>query len=305
MSFISAKVIADSISTEGIRITTFELEFPRIILAEFNTHRLFSRNAASTRAIPLNRQLEYLVNRYFEPSPFTKNKPGMVSNEPVDDQEKSSIEWKKALSNTIEVVKNLDLLGVAKQHAGRLLEPFTHIKVVCTATEYDNFFWLRCHPDAQPEIQELANQMWEARENSIPVELNPDEWHVPYYKNGQWKPFMEKSNVDHPEQGTGFTLQDAIAISASCCAQVSYRRLDDSLDKAREIYNKLLGETPHFSPFEHQSTPMGHSSNEMYGVTHTDVYGNKWSGNFKNWIQHRQTLYDMYNLKFMTSSKNP
>lgn len=288
--FTSAKIIADSISPDGVRITTFELEFPRIILAEFNTHRLFSRNAASTRAIPLTKQLDYLVNRHFEPHPFTKNKPGMASNEPCDHQEEASKIWSDAMGRVTEAVSKLNDLGVAKQHAGRLLEPFTMIKVVCTATEFDNFFWLRNHPDAQPEIAELARVMWEEYKSGNPNKLKANEWHVPYYENGYWIPLEET-----PDKDTwGATLEDALAISSSCCAQVSYRKLDDSLDKARDIFKRLVESKPvHASPFEHQATPltvgMG-GETQVRGTTHFDNRGRAWSGNFRQWVQHRQLI---------------
>lgn len=288
----SAKIIADSISPDGVRITTFELEFPRIILAEFNTHRLFSRNAASTRAIPLTKQLDYLVNRHFEPCPFTKNKPGMASNEPCDNQEEASKIWSDTMSQVADAVSRLNDLGVSKQHAGRLLEPFTMIKVVVTATEYDNFFWLRNHPDAQPEIAELARVMWEEYTNrdidlgsivaTRTIHLEANEWHVPYFKDGFWTPDMEES------------LEDALAISSSCCAQVSYRKLDDSLEKARDIFKRLVESKPvHASPFEHQATPLTYGMAgdvQVKGTTHFDNKGNAWSGNFRQWVQHRQLI---------------
>lgn len=295
----SAKVIADSISPSGIRITTFELEFPRIILAEFNTHRLFSRNAASTRAIPLDKQLHYLVNRHFEPSPFTVNKPGMSSNQAVIDQSSCHEEWEKVFQFSCDSVGRLRDLGVSKQHAGRLLEPFTFIKVVCTATEYDNFFWLRKHPDAQPEIQELAECMWKARQQSTPRLLHRGWWHTPYFGEGFWCEWHlddDTTNLDDT-----FLLEDALAISSSCCAQVSYRKLDDTLDKARTIYQRLVESKPvHASPFEHQATPIVIPENEYSeapkGTTHTMLnhagrpVGQYWSANFRGWIQHRQLI---------------
>lgn len=292
----SAKIIADSISPDGVRITTFELEFPRIILAEFNTHRLFSRNAASTRAIPLTKQLDYLVNRHFEPCPFTKNKPGMASNEPCDHQEEASKIWSDTMGQVADAVSRLNDLGVSKQHAGRLLEPFTMIKVVVTATEYDNFFWLRNHPDAQPEIAELARVMWEEYSSSKPTELFANEWHLPYYYDGYWK---EAQSWGNPTNGKPLdqhlnTLEDALAISASCCAQVSYRKLDDSLEKAKDIFKRLVESKPvHASPFEHQATPNTYGiagDIQSKGITHFDNRGNVWSGNFRGWIQHRQLI---------------
>ena len=318
---INAKVIADSISPEGIRITTFELEYPRFIHAEFMTHRLFSRNAASSRAIPVKRAIELIRENTARPIHWGKNQPGMSAKEEcnttwdvTDGVNTISFSreqiWDFARNRAIENAEVFDKLGYHKQIVNRLLEPFTHIKVVCTATEYDNFFHLRRHPDAQPEIQELAEQMWQAREASTPVVLKAGEWHVPYYKDGYWKPFMKKSNVDDPEHGVGMTLRDAIAISASCCAQVSYRKLDDSLEKALDIYARLVESKPvHASPFEHQATPMMeayfcddeqvllvcHPDNETLdcnAITHFDRRGYAWSGNLRGWVQNRQLIED-------------
>lgn len=300
---ISAKVIADSISSIGIRITTFELEYPRFIHAEFMTHRLFSRNAASSRAIPVKRAIELIRADTAMPIHWGKNQPGMTAKEecsnlldlnkgftaPVDRE----FAWNAAREAAIFYAEKFDEAGYHKQIVNRMLEPFTHIKVVCTATEYDNFFYLRCHPDAQPEIQRLAEEMWLAREASTPKTLNSGEWHVPYFRDGFWTP----NNDDD-------ALEDALAVSSSCCAQVSYRKLDDSIEKARDIFKRLVESKPvHASPFEHQATPMDYDAENIEaGVTHaTMVSGNTelngvmtdaWSGNLRGWIQHRHLIPD-------------
>lgn len=294
---ISAKIIADSICPNGQRITTYELEYPRFIHAEFMTHRLFSRNAASSRAIPVDKAIELIKADTARPIHWGKNQPGMSAKEEchtniVVEGIATQIYgrkqwWDKARDAAISYAQYFNKAGYHKQIVNRLLEPFTHIKVVCTATEYDNFFWLRRHPDAQPEIQELAEQMWQAREASTPVKLNSGDWHVPYFEHGYWS-----------ESECNGTLEDAIAISSSCCAQVSYRRLDDSVEKARDIYKRLVESKPvHASPFEHQATPMPRFNPEgIYawpqGVTHKDCEGDLWSGNLKGWIQNRQLISD-------------
>lgn len=294
---ISAKIIADSISNAGIRITTFELEYPRFIHAEFMTHRLFSRNAASSRAIPIKTQIELIKNNPAMPSHWGKHQPGMQSAEEcnnivdlyglVDDEPTTTREeaWLEARDNAIEVAEAFAEAGYHKQIVNRLLEPFAHIKVVCTATEYDNFFWLRKHADAQPEIRELAERMWEARQTSVPQQLQPGAWHVPYHRDGYWS----------PDDGNPTTLDEALAVSSSCCAQVSYRKLDDSLEKAQKIFKMLVESKPvHASPFEHQASPMRYDaateSVERQGVTHVDLDGNYWSANFRGWVQHRQLI---------------
>lgn len=302
---IKATVIADSISEYGVRITTFELEFHRYLLPEFNTHRLFSRNAASSRAIPVQKMIDLIQKTTAMPIHWGKNQPGMSAKEEChefldvhsESPGKTREEWwKDACEMAIIHAKEFSAKGYHKQVVNRLLEPFTFIKVVCTATEYDNFFWLRAHPDAQPEIQELARVMLEAREESDPLLLEPGSWHVPYYN-------IESANIIGcwiPSDGVnndcaGVPLEDALAISASCCAQVSYRILNDDIDKAREIYARLVEAEPvHASPFEHQASPMGDRTTMLSdGVTHrtkqpTNV--NLWSGNFRGWVQHRQLI---------------
>lgn len=304
---ISATIIADSISPDGVRITTFELEYPRFIHAEFMTHRMFSRNAASSRAIPVAKAIELVKEKTAMPIQWGKNQPGMSAKEECDTSlfnvgevfEESGWDpcgreqaWNIARDNAIHVAERFADAGYHKQIVNRLLEPFTMIKVVLTVTEYDNFFWLRNHPDAQPEIAELARVMWEEYSNrdinlgsiiaTRTVHLNANEWHVPYFKDGFWTPDMEES------------LEDALAISASCCAQVSYRKLDDSLEKAKDIFNRLVESKPvHASPFEHQATPLTYGiagDVQVKGTTHFDNKGNAWSGNFRQWVQHRQLI---------------
>lgn len=306
---ITATIIADSISSGRDRITTYELEYPRFIHAEFMTHRLFSRNAASSRAIPVKRSIELIKADTARPSHWGKNQPGMSAKEECDklikihwgddfDTNDYPREewWDRARDAAIYHAQEFDKAGYHKQIVNRGLEPYSHIKVVCTATEYDNFFWLRRHPDAQPEIHELADRMWEARQVSTPKTLHPGEWHVPYFRDGYWAPSISANAYTNyaPEdiEQTGYSLQDALAVSASCCAQVSYRKLDNSPEKAADIFKRLVESTPvHASPFEHQATPMDESASlETDGVTHWSKDDHLWSGNFKWWIQHRQLI---------------
>jgi hypothetical protein len=198
--------------------------------------------------------------------------------------------WKKAAEYAADFAECLVKIGLHKQATNRILEPFQTMKTVMTATCMDNFFWLRNHPDAQPEIKELARLMWEALQESNPVIIGPGDWHVPYFGTGQWY-------HNYPED----SLKDALAISASCCAQVSYRKLDDTLEKAQMVYKRLVESEPvHASPFEHQATPI--EVPDMFcedcqeqsvwedGVTHVDRNKKFWSGNFIGWIQHRQLI---------------
>tara|TARA_B100000482_G_scaffold169110_1_gene134815 strand:- start:26 stop:874 length:849 start_codon:yes stop_codon:yes gene_type:complete len=278
---IIAKIIARSVHTNS-EIITFELEYPRFIHSELMTHRVFSRNGASSRAIPIKKQIGYICESTAFPIAWGKNKAGMQATELIEDPETALQVWNSARDSAITHTEKFIELGIHKQVSNRILEPFSHMKLVLTATEFSNWFELRDHEDAQPEIRELAKQMINAMERTVAKKLESNEWHVPYYNDGHWC----KSCTE--------TLDDAIAISASCCAQVSYRKLDDSLDKAKDIYAKLVDSKPmHASPFEHQACPIIYPVKEwetVPGITHMDKKKNLWSNNFKGWVQYRSLL---------------
>lgn len=293
-SNISAYVIADSVSPDGVRITTFELEYPRFIHAEFMTHRLLSRNAQSSRAVPTEKMLELVRTFPARPEFWGKNQPGMQAKEEHDEPfyldygngTRVKVDrlqmWKEAAASASQWAESFLEAGYHKQIVNRILEPFAPIKVVASATEWDNFFHLRLHEDAQPEIRILAEKMWDAMKESNPRVLGHNSWHVPYYKDG----YLEFENHDHWDK----ELEDALAISASCCAQVSYRKLDDSIEKARKVLDRLVTSKPiHASPLEHQATPINYTGSEE-GITHQRIDGSLWSGNFRGWIQNRQLI---------------
>lgn len=232
---ISAKVLSDS-SFNGSRCVTMELEFPRCILSQFNTHRVFSRNTASSRAIPISTTIKLIEINPFIPT-WTGNQAGMVGTE-VDKETKIKADkvWLQAKNIMVELAKILSDLGIHKQNANRLLEPFSYVKTIVTSTEWDNFFNLRLAGDAQPEIQELAQRMKEAIDNSKPVELTPDMAHTPYMNGGHSK----------------INDVDSILGSAACCAQVSYRKLNTEPEALNRIITRLIGNGHiHASPFEH------------------------------------------------------
>lgn len=294
---ISAKIIAHSIAPNGQMIVTWELEYQRFIHGEFMTHRLFSRNAASSRAIPVATIIKQVRDNPAMPIHWGENQAGMQAKNVLSDALTHSAKylWKKAANFAADIAEGLTKIGLHKQATNRILEPFQTMKTVMTATCMDNFFWLRNHEDAQPEIKELARLMWEALQASEPVPLKPGMWHVPYFGDGYW---FECQDTHPFHMGP---LEEALAISSSCCAQVSYRKLDDTLEKAQMVYKRLVDSEPvHASPFEHQATPI--MVPDMYcedcqmqsvwedGVTHVDKNKKFWSGNFVGWIQHRQLI---------------
>ena len=314
MTQITAKIIAHSITEDGKEIITWELEYPRFIHAEFMTHRLFSRNAASSRAIPVSAMIDQVKNNPAMPIHWGKNQAGMQAKEELSEALIISAKflWKRSAKFVAKVVEGLQKIGLHKQASNRLLEPYQMMKTVMTTTEDDNWFWLRNHTDAQPEIHALASVMLKEKRDSHPVVLRQGDWHVPYYGTGYWRDSCyvnDNMEALFNKRDRTSTLKNALAISSSCCAQVSYRKLDDRLEKAEEVYARLIESEPvHASPFEHQATPMAESG-EFWdesgdygvncawtpdtwqeGITHVDRNGNFWSGNFKGWIQHRQLI---------------
>lgn len=291
---ISAKVIQDSISQAGIRITTLELEYPRFIHSEFMTHRQFSRNSASSRAIPIERMLAHVKDNPAMPIHWGKNQPGMQASEEVKHQMFAREQWTAAANSAALSADALRMAGLHKQIVNRVIEPFQTIKVVVTATEWDNFFHLRADPAAQPEIHALALKMMEAMAASEPMPLlREGEWHVPYVNRERVNSRLVYSVGDEI-----LSAYNARQVSASCCAQVSYRKLDQSLDKAIDICERLVASEPiHASPFEHQATPfkvhkLHNPSIDGWppGATHVDSMFQLWSANFRGWAQFRKYI---------------
>lgn len=295
---ITARILADSVSPEGTRITTYEIEYPRFILAELNTHRMLSKNSASSRAIPVTAMHDHIRANTAAPVYWGKNQPGMKAKTELEGSDKSMAMylWAKARDSAIDFAAELNALGSHKQITNRVTEPWMIMKTVISGTEWANFFWLRDHADAQPEIAVLANKMRLAYTASQPRLLQPGEWHVPYvntYRDTHTNALHYLDNQDRY-----ITTQEAIIISASCCAQVSYRKSDDSFEKANKIYKQLIESEPaHASPVEHQATPMDTTSMCRYepdtwqsGVTHVSANSDLWSGNLRGWIQHRKLI---------------
>lgn len=285
---ISAKIICDSIGENSPRMTTFELEYPRFIHAELMTHRMLSKNCASSRAIPVKTMTDIVTENPAMPVWWGKNQPGMSAKEELNDTLEVRQQWKNASISMVQVVSYLNQLGLHKQIANRITEPWQRMKTVISGTEWANLLWLRDHEDAQPEFAELAKCIREEFEKSTPVFLQPGQWHLPYVNMTISFQTNEQKYYNGTEE---ISLEDAKKVSASCCAQVSYRKLDDSLQKSLDIYDRLVSASRvHASPFEHQATPMFISSRlGTPGVTHmtSDAF---WSGNLREWIQYRQLI---------------
>jgi len=263
---IEAKLILDSISKNGIRITTFELKYPRFILSEFNTHRAFSRNSASSRAIPVKKMIKDVINDPVIPVFWGKNQPGMQAKEELlGIKKKLAIAiWRFSRYPACLFAYTLTKIGLHKQIANRIIEPWMWTKTIVTATEWDNFFELRAHEDAQPEIYELACKMYSEYLKSEPSVVNFGEWHLPYITESD---FIK------------YTNEELIKISAARCARVSYLTHDGktpSAEKDFQLYKDLVESIPiHASPTEHQATPKRNT---------------KFDKNFNGWHQHRADI---------------
>ena len=276
---ISAKVIADSISN-GVRITSLQLHLPKFILAELNTHRVFSRSSASSRAIPTDKIIKMLDEDYFSPIYWGKNKAGMEANEALSlkEEQQAKLIWRKAFENAVKSVKELQLLGIHKQTINRLLEPFMWVDTICTATEWDNFFELRISEHAQPEMRALAEAMKEAMDNSKPVKRY---YHLPYIREGEIK--------NRPVWG------DFLKSSARC-ARVSYLNHDQTKPNAQQdmqLAQKLF-KAKHWSAFEHTAVSLEHMLNDEHPsfgeIDEDDVKRHTLIRNFKGWVQLRAML---------------
>lgn len=256
---MSAKIIADSINPAGNRITTLVVRFPRFILAEFNTHRLFSRNAASSRAIPTSRIIDQVEKDPAMPVHWGKNQSGMQALAELSpaDQPVAETIWLQARNNAVIKAREMLSINVHKQIVNRLLEPWMKVSVLVTATEWANFFKLRCHPDAQPEMQKLACEIRDAMNESVPSFLNPGEWHLPF-----------------GDRCGDLSEQDRLKVATARAARLSYETFDGEIDYQKDFsLHDGLASSGHWSPFEHAAVALK---------------GDVEIGNFRGWKQYRK-----------------
>ena len=255
-----AQIIADSINPAGNRLTTFIVTFPRIVLAEFNTHRQFSRNSASSRAIPFEKMKQRAISTPFVPLKFQKHHTGMQGTEFLEGEyEKIAVSnWLEARAVAVSTATQLYNSGVTKQLCNRLLEPFLWHTVIVTATEWENFFALRCHPAAEIHISEIAGLMLTKYNESEPKQLKEGEWHVPFGDNfdidriKNTEQFKEKLS-EHEDNSEDVVLDlMKVAISVSRCARISYLNFEGKDDYDADIkLHDTLAKSGHFSPHEH------------------------------------------------------
>lgn len=293
---ITASIIADSISPAGKRLTTMQLRYPRFIHAEFMTHRVFSRNASSSRAIPVAKMIEDLRRDPAMPVYWGSNKPGMQAGDSLHgiDLDHVKATWLQGMDRAIGSAERMMELGLHKQIANRVLEPWAHINVVVTGTEWANFFKLRCHADAQPEIKVLAEAMEQAMQLSLPQLVQEGEWHLPYIQfDRDWavaSKHCQKGRITRDMPGKHEIYAVLRKVSTARCARVSYLTHDGRQTTVQEdidLYHRLVVAEPlHASPAEHQATPDRWLEGEKHGYwEHEELHGN-----LVGWQQHRKML---------------
>jgi thymidylate synthase ThyX len=263
----SARVLLDSVSPAGVRLTTMEVRYPRFIHSEFLTHRVFSRNSGSSRALPIRKMIDAVREEPAIPLWWGRNQPGMQAREEIGDaaRTEAEAEWRRALDDALAHAERLasSEINLHKQLVNRILEPFAWITVIVTATEWANFFTQRTHEDAQPEIKRIAELMLREYRRSEPRSLAIGEWHTPLIQ------------ADEEES---LPVEERLKVSVARSARVSYLSHAGTRDIAKdvELYEKLVGggANGHWSPFEHVATPLASAS--------------AWSGNFRGWEQYRK-----------------
>lgn len=296
-----ASILADSVAPNGSRLTTIVCTFPRFILAEFNTHRVFSRNSASSRAIPVKKRIKMIEENAFVPLAFGKNQRGMSSSEDLQGEEAALAEkaWREACEDAVKHARKLSDLGVHKQFANRILEPFAWHTVITTSTEWDNYWALRISEHAQPEIHRVSQAMKDAFDTSDPEKLIPGDWHLPLIFEEDYEECTNQDGVDY---------ELLAKISCARCARVSYLTHGGvrSLDKDLELFERLASRG-HMSPLEHAAFVGEESYHSDRGgiLTPDSPYyavldefvpptwneGNNFIGNFREpWVQYRKLV---------------
>jgi len=276
---ITATVIADSACGENnqYRLTTMALRYPRMIHDELMTHRVFSRNASSARAVPVAKMIEEVLTNPAVPMFWSKNQKGMASDNEnyrgeIEYLDSPETAWLAARNDAVMWARKFDKAGYHKQVANRLLIPFMHINVIVSSTTWENWDRLRIHPAAEPHIRHLAIVMREARCESTPESKREGNWHLPY--------------ITADELAYGHPWHELARVSSARCARVSYKTFENkqpNFEADLEMFKRNLvsddpEQPPHASPCEHpaMSDPSANSTD-------------KW-GNFQGFAQYRKFI---------------
>lgn len=286
---ITVKILADSITTGGDRVTTFEWTYPRMIHAEIMTHRALAKNSASSRAIPAAKLRERVIAAPAYPGSWGANQRGMQAEREIDDVEAAERLWLRARDAAVIAHEEGEQLGLHKQNVNRLIEPWMMITVIITGTNegWANLFHLRRHPDAEPSFQQLAGLTWDAYHSHLPTFIAPGGWHLPLFDESDRAAVAmladrEADSVDSPRAWSDAYIKIAARISTGRCARVSYLTHDGRRDVVEDIalHDRLIamgadGGPMHMSPFEHPCEAVG---------------GGVRIGPFTGWRQYRKTF---------------
>lgn len=290
---IEAKIVADSLNVAtNDRLTTFLLTYPRYIHAEVMTHRVFSRNAASSRAIPVEKFRDDVTENPVIPEHWGANQKGMQAGDELDDIENAVLVmlddvansptpvhltkrkaaehyWMDARNRALYFHEMMEGIGLHKQIANRIIEPWFHIKLLVSATEYKNFFSLRCDPPAHPDIQALADAMLYEYMTTKPDRKMPGDWHLPF---------------GDQDLDMGQSTETIVKVCVARAARLSYNNFEGKIDVAADIklYDRLAA-SGHWSPFEHPAKAMAHGT---------------WHGNMRGWLQHRKEFNSENRVKY-------
>jgi thymidylate synthase ThyX len=302
------KVLADSIARSGARLTTISARYPRSIHAEWLTHRMLSRNSASSRAIPTEKLIAMIEDDPFIPEHIGKNQKGMQASEQLSGAARdAAVElWLMGKDSAVKLARQMLSMGVHKQVVNRVIEPWMWITVIYSGTEWDNVWALRCHEAAEPHFQIVAYMARDAIAASTPAKLDPGEWHLPligmdqedgqalndiiaarhgvYLEKEGHKVtlFMARKTVPPGEHDEllrhNAAYADLAKISVGRCARVSYLTHEGKRDPNEDValHDRLVVQRPlHASPAEHVAQAQDEPS---------------WSGNFFGFTQYRKTL---------------
>jgi len=304
----SSKIICDSVSPAGHRLTTFECVHPRIILAEVNTHKMLSKSSASSRAIPVEKMIARVLEDPYVPTHWGKNQKGMQAEQDVspDAGKFAAIEWEAARDAAVEQAARLLKHGIHKQITNRLLEPFMFHTALVTGTEWSNFFNLRDNKDAHPDFRDLAHAMRELYANGNPRALDYGDWHTPLVSPSEAFDIVVTNESEFP---------DAVCkISIGRCARVSYDKQNEGEHPEKSIARTdMMLASGHMAPFEHVARPMTNLELAMFSQPKWRWVGNRWRwigaeyhengdsvvlpgdrthflGNLNGWVQYRKLI---------------
>jgi hypothetical protein len=247
------------------RLATFAIRIPKFVWGHIISHRVLSRNSASSRAVPTKRIRGSVIRNPFLPVYFGENKAGMQSGKPLKNMRLLAAKkiwlWSRYVPSAFHYFG--EKIGMHKEVINRILEPWLTIDVIVSGTEWNNFILLRTNEDAQPEIRFIAEEIDRLLSETKPVVLKTGEWHIPFIMGNE-----ESLDVDIKKK-----------ISVARCARVSYKLFDGKVSNIEGDIKLCakLSSSGHWSPFEHVAQAQAAESR---------------LGNFVGWKQYRKEFQD-------------